>query len=256
MSTLLSNCESWYNLTKAEIEELESVDEILLQKILETPCSTPKEMLFLELGIIPVRFVIIQRRLSFLHYILNEDKKSLIYSFLQEQILNPSRGDWINTVKDNLEALEIDLELDEIEEISKEQFKTIVDSAVEELAFQYLLKLKAKHSKVVHIEYKSLELQKYLAPNNLSTQQVKFIFQARSRMIDIRANFENKYKDLSCRACKKEVESQPHLLLCEELNDDNVIAAKIPKYEDLFSENLEDLKVVAHILEANFKKLT
>ena len=48
LSTILSNCESWYNLTLKDIEELEAVDELLIQRIFETPCSTPKEMLFLE----------------------------------------------------------------------------------------------------------------------------------------------------------------------------------------------------------------
>ena len=61
-----------------DIEELEAVDECLLQRIFEAPFSTPKEMFFLELGIVPIRFILMKRKFSFLHYTLKEDKSSLI----------------------------------------------------------------------------------------------------------------------------------------------------------------------------------
>ena len=93
-----------------------------------------------------------KRRLSFLHYILKEDKQCLIYQFFQEQVSNPSRGDWVVTVKKNLEDLQIDLEFEEIEQLSEKQFKDLVDKAVEDLAFEYLIDLKNCHSKVDHIE--------------------------------------------------------------------------------------------------------
>ena len=35
ISSLLTNAESWYNLTKSDIKELESADESLLRRIME-----------------------------------------------------------------------------------------------------------------------------------------------------------------------------------------------------------------------------
>ena len=55
VSSLLCNSEAWYNVTKAEMELLESVDVILLRSILRAPKATPKEMLYLELGCVPFR---------------------------------------------------------------------------------------------------------------------------------------------------------------------------------------------------------
>ena len=43
ISSLLTNAESWYNLTAAEIDELEKVDEHLLRRVLEAPAATPKK---------------------------------------------------------------------------------------------------------------------------------------------------------------------------------------------------------------------
>ena len=65
VSSLLTNAEAWYNVTQANIDLLESVDESLLRRVLDSPMSTPKEMLYLELGIVPIRFIIKMRRLNF-----------------------------------------------------------------------------------------------------------------------------------------------------------------------------------------------
>ena len=84
-------------------------------------------MFFLELGIVPIRFILMKRRFSFLNYILKEDKSSLIYTVFQEQSSKPVKGDWILTVQDDLEEIGVDLELEEIEQLSEGQFKTVID---------------------------------------------------------------------------------------------------------------------------------
>ena len=129
-----------------------------------------------------------------------------------------------------------------------------MNDAVDKHALEYLLALKDSHSKVEHIHFEYLEMQSYMKPSDLSNQQVKFIFQARSRMLNLRGNYKNGNKDLSCRACRKSEESQPHLLVCEKLNE-NIISKNLPRYEDLFGINLDELKVTASVLETNFKKL-
>ena len=93
LNGILTNSEAWYGLSKQEVEHLERVDEMLLRKILEVGVSCPKEMLYLELGVTPIRFVIMTRRLMFLHYILNQDKKSLIYKCFEAQMTTPCRND-------------------------------------------------------------------------------------------------------------------------------------------------------------------
>ena len=85
-SSMLCNTESWYNITKAEMNLFETIDEMLLRKILGAPKSTAKEMLYLELGCLPYREMIRKRRLMFLYYILHEKQESMIYRFLEAQI--------------------------------------------------------------------------------------------------------------------------------------------------------------------------
>ena len=85
VSSLLCNSEAWFNLTKSELDLLETVDVMLLRSLLNAPQSTPEEMLFLELGVLPIRDIIRQRRLNFLFYILNQDDKSMISKVFQSQ---------------------------------------------------------------------------------------------------------------------------------------------------------------------------
>ena len=59
INSILLNSEVWYGLSKADIEELESVDQSLLRRILESPASTPIHMLYIELGVLPFRYIII-----------------------------------------------------------------------------------------------------------------------------------------------------------------------------------------------------
>ena len=82
---ILTNSEAWYGLTKANVEPLEQVDEMLLRRVLEVGSCCPKEMLYLETGATPIRFTIKQRRLMFLHYILNEGEKNLISKCFKAQ---------------------------------------------------------------------------------------------------------------------------------------------------------------------------
>ena len=71
---MLFNSEAWYNVTKPELELLETVDLQFLRSVLKTPRSTPKEMLYLETGCVPFREMIRKRRILFLHYIMNENQ--------------------------------------------------------------------------------------------------------------------------------------------------------------------------------------
>ena len=93
INSILFNSEVWYGITKAEIETLETVDNFLLKKILDAPCTTPTPMLYLELGCVPIRFILISRRIMYLQYLLNQEETSLLHKFSKAQLENPSQGD-------------------------------------------------------------------------------------------------------------------------------------------------------------------
>ena len=247
---ILTNLEASYGLTDSEMEELEKCDEQLLRIILECPCTTPKEMLYLELGVIPIRYIVMSRRLMFYHYILNEDSKSLIHKFYKLQSEQPVKGDWCLTVKDNLKTLEITMSESQIKNLSIYAFKKIVSTAIRKEALNYLVKLKNSHSKVLHIQYRTLKMQDYLVPSNIPTEVAKFTFLCRSRMLQVGANFKmGGKKKPTCPVCKigTEYDSQPHLMLCPKLIVNT-------QYDELFGNNLDQKLAVVHLLTRNLEE--
>ena len=139
-------------------------------------------------------------------------------------------------------------------------FHNQVKAAVEKEAFSYLLKKKngdantRGHSKVAHIEYKRLEIQDYLKPNRISNQEAKFIFLVRTRMLDVKTNFQNSHDNMLCIACKDTDETQEHLMQCKVLGDDDMVVEEVPEYVHLFGENLQKKIIVAKILHTNFNR--
>ena len=260
ISGMLTNAEAWYDVKKSELEVLEKVDESLLRQILETPSCTPKEMLYLEMGVLPIRFIIMSRRINYLHYILNQPKESLLFRVFKAQLDNPVKNDWIETVKQDFETLNMELDMDGIKAMSEISFKRKVRKAVESEGLKYLNKLKkgdgnnTGHSKVAHIEHKKLEMMDYLKPNIIAIEKAKFIFLIRNRMLDIKNNFKNRYDNLLCIACKEVEETQEHLLACKALVDDNIVVDTFPRYDELFGVELNPKIVIAGVIQTNLRR--
>ena len=254
LSTLISNSDAWYNLSDKDIINLESVDEMLLRKVLYAHSKTAKELLYLETGSIPIRFILMSKRLTFLHYILNEEENSLIHEVFTAQCNNPVKGDWVLTVQENLNELDIKMTFLEIKTTPKDMFKNIVKEKVQTAAFDYLTKIQKTHSKSINIEYKKLELQGYLKSKHTNIKQKSFIFGARTRMLDLKCNFKIGQINLQCRKCSQSEEDQKHLLVCPALADNSVVdAGFFPQYEDLYSDSTEKIENIGKILMTRFK---
>ena len=250
---VLNNAECWYGVKESELDQLEQVDEMLLRKLLEVGQGCPKEMLFLETGLWPLRYIVMSRRLMFLHYILNEDKNSLIYRFLQAQIKNPVKDDWILTVMENLEELDIYLDLEVMASLSTDCCKKFIYEKIEKRVLCYLNEIKLQHTKVMHIKHEQLELQSYFMPQNqINVQLTKFIFHAKTRMLKVRHNFKNMFRDLSCPLGCGGDDTQEHILTCTKIVETSVTDGTQIKYEDLFSDNILKQTACATILQRRY----
>ena len=127
---MLANYEAWVGLSKKNIADLEAVDKQLLRTIFSSDLTkhsnTPIELLYLETGTIPIRFILMSRRLNFLWYLLNQNEDNMLSKFFQAQCESPIRGDWVLTVKQDLEDLGLKMNFDKIKDFSKEAFKDMV----------------------------------------------------------------------------------------------------------------------------------
>ena len=119
---------------------------------------------------------------------------------------------------------------------------------------EYLNQVKQKHSKVRHINHSSIDMQEYLEGSELNAQESKFMFAARSRMIDVKTNYREKYFHTICPCCNLEEDSQEHLLTCYMLEEEGEMVSISPNYQDLFSTKLGDQVEILRILKARFAR--
>ena len=83
LGSILNNSEIAYNLTKIEIEKKQQCHEKALRKLLSLPSKTPKQMLYLLTGSLPIKYLIQRRRLNYLHHIFNQDNESRLTFFFK-----------------------------------------------------------------------------------------------------------------------------------------------------------------------------
>ena len=97
-------------------------------------------------------------------------------------------------------------------------------------------------------------MQDYLRQvDNISIDEAKFLFQLRTRMVDVKTNYEGKYKDLMCPACNLVEDTQSHLLECVKLSDKDLVD-KVPEYDDLFSKDLKTKVITSRILRQRYHR--
>ena len=71
--------------------------------------GNPSTVFYLELDILPARFVIMKKRLNFLRYILKEDMGSMIQQVYDALKTESRNGDFVNLVKKDMDELDIQL---------------------------------------------------------------------------------------------------------------------------------------------------
>ena len=67
IGSLLSNIKAMVNVTKTNLDELEKPNLVLQENLLPSTGNASKCFRYLELGITPVKYVIMEKRLQFLN---------------------------------------------------------------------------------------------------------------------------------------------------------------------------------------------
>ena len=236
---ILCSIEVIHGLNKKHIELLESCDRYLFQKIFNSPVSTPTESFYLETATMPLRFIIMGRRLLFYWCILNKPEKELAKQVLKAQECAPVKNDWCITVQEDLHFLGINLTEKDITSMKKSKFKSIVSKKIREAATDFLVELREKHSKSSGLK-PTHQIKEYLTTDKLTTKEKHLLFQLRTRTFQCKANYANQFQSLICDNCN-EIDSQEHLLSCDKITK-NVNLEDI-KYSDLFGSTLKQIKL-------------
>ena len=235
LSAMLSNSESWYGLTKEEVEDLESVDLTLLRILFEVPHTVPTAALFLETGCLSIGTLIKCRRVNFLHYMVNLDDSDMLSEFFNTQWQHEVKNDWTSDVKKNLEEFGIPQNLDYLKGKSKESFNSLVKKKAREFEFNRLLNIKVTRakSKMKNISYSEFKLQEYLELKTMTASQAKAWFKFRVRMAPFGENFRGGENTVPCPLCKLHPDGQAESFHCADMKKLVNIRGQ---YEDIFND--------------------
>ena len=251
LNSILFNSEAWHGVSDVELGQLEKVDEALLRGLLNAHSKVPLESLYLETGCIPIRFIIKTRRLSYLHNILQKECEELVREVYEAQKHETSDGDFIQLVKKDANQIGIDLNDNEIAKAKKEDFKNLVKSKVRNAAFQYLIEMKQKHSKMRNIEYTTFEVQDYLKSPLFTSDNRSTLYALRTRTVrGIRSDFGQMYQDQSCPLGCGDRDTLPNILTCDILKNKSQSespATNCVKFEDIFCNDVVKQKEITQL---------
>ena len=89
----------------------------------------------------------------------------------------------------------------------------------------------------------------------LTRSEASIIFKGRTRMLQVKQNYKNKYKGMVCRGCGQEEETQNHILQeCIQIHKDEHTKTTI---QELFNNSLstEELQILAKKLQTAENKI-
>ena len=258
LNGILFNSEAWHSVSETEIRMLETVDEHLLRAIVKGHAKTPLELLYLEAGAIPIRHVIASRRLIYHQVILQRDENELTKKFYNAQKVDTIPGDFVDLISEDFKLINEVQDDRKIKMTNGNSYKQQIKSKVKSAAFSYLKEKQQEHSKVKHIQYDKLLVQKYMTSPLFSNDEVNLLYALRSRSTECKANFKQKYihTNLLCTLCEVECEDQQHIMRCGVILSEfktNEINKEDVNYEHIFSNDVQKQKVVTSLFISLFK---
>ena len=221
------------------------IDHDILRAITGAQAKVPTEMLYLETAQVPIKSVIIGRRLLYLQTILHRHKSELtrrIYDAMKEE---PLKDDWIHLVTKDMSDINLNLSDDQISKLSKSEFKILVKSKMRNSAYVEFERVKQGHSKVKHISHIGLKKsQPYLKDARFSNKETSLLFNLRSQCVnEFKANFYTS----TCQFCKLHLDTQEHALSCnmfrKHMKKEHLQVLDSVTYNDLFSDSSSQLTI-------------
>ena len=246
---LLANSETWNNLTKTNMTDLEKIFIKSIKRILRIPESTPNMGILNELGLLTIENEMMKRRIVYLHAILN-GQNQIIKEILNQQQKLPGQT-WITNTLNMMEKLKITTDLSEFRDLSKYKIKKIIKEKICKKQKNELEENFKESTKCKNLQINTGNPKNYLV--ELSPKKAKIILLTKLGMIDIKANFKNKYQNMECRMCKKENETLEHITKCYNIPDEIKKQIEMEKVIDigheLQHEDKERMEKIADVIE-------
>ena len=199
------------------------------------PTSTPREALYIETGLFDVETLNDKNRIVMSEKLHRNGNKTL-----NEITNNPAPGAWKEQVQKTREKYNL------TEEVLREGDTTPSDFTKRKIheAFRERIENEGKNkSKILYLlegnqERNPGQPKPYML--QLGRKEASTIFKARTRMLQVKNNYKNAHKNLTCRACQRSTETQEHVpAVCPAIHTNlNDIVLTL----EIFSEDIKELQ--------------
>ena len=156
---------------------------------------------------------------------------------------------WVEVIKRELEACNINLSFNEIASLTKPFFKKIVKRRVFQCSQNYLYEIQQKQSKTRNLTIKT-KIKEYLITNKITLVEKQTLYKLKCRIENVKNNYKSMHKsDLTCIFCESpySIDSFKHYLeTCEYFKTHDKFSLKINNlsYMDLFGHFDDQVKLV------------
>ena len=215
----------------------------IIKRVLMVPQSTPREVLYIESGLLDARTIINKNRIMMEHRI-KEGQNNL----MKQLILTEHKGSWnkeTEKIKNDLQVTAQDLlgkkytvKQNIKEKATKHMIEKMLEEGQNKSKVQFLLENKKN-------TWNPGTRPEYM--NKLTRTQTSTLFKCRTRMLEVKENFKNMFTDNTCRMCGITTETQTHILEeCKEVHQTNDL---LTYKEEIFRNNIQELKITAKKVE-------
>jgi hypothetical protein len=196
--------ETWI-LNKTDTKNLNQILDNILKRILIVPQGTPREALYIETNLLDIERTIEKKKLN-MYYRISKNGNKLTQYLIQ----NEKRTVWQNDIE-NI-AKKYSIKLEELIQMKPGKAKRHIKKNIQKEFRQEMFTNRQNKSKITYLKKGYIGQEKANYTNVLTREETSILFKTRTRMLDIKANYKNKYSDLTCRLCKKEEETQEHII--------------------------------------------
>ena len=244
----LVNMETWPNCTEERIRSFERIEQSFFRKILQAHSKTSIEAIYLELGVLPLRYHLVKKRLSYFREVMDRADDELTKMIVVAQMERCEEGDFVAQVNKDMDM--IGITCTEILSASKVGLRNTLNRKIQHCAFNDLIAKAASHSKVKEDIYSDLEGAPHYNNQKFTPDLCNLIFRFRTRTFLVKNNFRNNYINTNtlCPLCETCEDNQGHIFQCVEIleKEDQEVDCVI---DDIFCEDEETLFTVATTLK-------
>ena len=215
--TLLANVETWCSITPKEETMITTRHHEILCTVFGLKRSTPYYGIIGETGIWPYTYVVIYKKLMFLHHLVHSEAERISRQIVIVQEQQHIEETWYSELQEKTKLMDINIETEEVEKFEKSTWKKMVKEQISKRINQELQQQYENKTKLRFLKGKPFEQEEYFETAN--AEQCRSIMELRLNMMELKMNYKSMYDDTICTGCFEEQETTEHFLKCKKMQE-------------------------------------